>query len=132
VGERPLFFAVGDSRSNRFVVNYRANTTSVLVDYGNRCFRTPRNITIADYNNGNQLDFSVTNCNDHTVGIFLGVFFGQGNGIFDNGIVCKISYTPVFITVSNINMDNGLDIIVTTEFEEYLNVFLNYGNVISR
>ncbi len=58
------------------------------------------------------------------------MFFGQENDTFDNGIVYKTSFTLASIAVPDLNIDNWLNIIVSTGFKDYLNIFLNYDNEI--
>ncbi len=56
------------------------------------------------------------------------MLFGQENDTFDNGIVYKTSYTPASISVPDLNIDNWLNIIVSTGFKSCINILLNYDN----
>jgi hypothetical protein len=138
---RPLFVTVGDfdndNRMDIVVANNGTDSISILLGYGDGSFpnqttystgydSVPSSITVADFNNDNQVDIAVTN---NGIGN-LGIFFGHGNGTF----VPQITYStgidshPQQITVGDFNQDNQLDIAIADSKNDRVYVFPGFGN----
>jgi hypothetical protein len=86
----------------------------------------PYSVAIGDFNNDNQMDVAVANYGTDNIGIFL----GQRNDILASQITfsTNLGSGPYFITVSNLNNDDQLDIIVANYHADNIGIFLGYVN----
>ncbi|CAF1065961.1 unnamed protein product [Rotaria sordida] len=113
------------------------NSISVVLGHGNGTFADPllystgpntrpRSVAAGDFNHDNCLDVTVANYGANNIG----VFFGYGNGTFQNVIALSTGKRsrPNSVTVFDINNDTHLDIIVVNRGIDQVGVFLGYGN----
>jgi len=137
----PYSVAVGyfnkDNRLDIAVANYGTNNIGIFLGYGNGTFAdqqtyttlsksNPSSIAVGDFNNDNQTDIVVSNNGTGNVGLFL----GQGNGSFRAQTTYSMgsnSY-PQYISVSDFNKDNALDIVVVDSQNDYVHFVQGYGN----
>ena len=138
---RPCSLAVDDLNNDGqldiVVANCGTNNIGIFFGYGNGTFRNqetyttlpksnPSSVTIADFNNDNQLDIAVANNGTGKILIFL----GYGNGSFQ----AQTSYStgldshPQFIAVGKLDEDNILDLIVVDSENDWIHILLGYGN----
>jgi hypothetical protein len=137
----PKDVAVGDinndDRLDIVVANYNAKNVGVLLGYGNGSFSvvetystgessTPWAVTIIDLDIDGQLDIIVANFRANNVGIF----FGYGNGSFQNQLIYSTGYQswPTDVTFGDFNSDNRLDIAVPIQNTNNIGILFGYGN----
>ncbi|CAF4099052.1 unnamed protein product, partial [Adineta steineri] len=137
----PWSVAVGDfnndNQQDLTIANWGIDSIGVLLGYGNGSFSTPIlystglgtrpiSIAIGDFNNDNQQDITVANAGGGSIGLF----FGYGNGSFENVILLSTGNAshPSSVTIADMNNDNQLDIIVANEGIDAIGIFFGYGN----
>jgi hypothetical protein len=86
----------------------------------------PVDIAVADFNRDGYQDIAVVNQYSKNIGILL----GHGNGSFE---AQKTSFTggrykPICFVVGDFNTDNLLDIAISYEQADFINVMFGYGN----
>ena len=114
-----------------------SNNFGVFFGYGNGSFSNqatfstgsdsgPYGIAVGDFNNDSRLDITVVNSYTDNVGIFL----GYGNGNFSNQTTYSTGSGsgPCGVTVSDLNNDHRLDIVVAICYSYAIGIFLGYGN----
>ncbi|CAF3678182.1 unnamed protein product [Adineta steineri] len=110
-----------DQQLDIAICNYGTSNIAIIFGYGNGTFTkqkiystglhsNPSSISIADFNNDNELDVVVTNSANSNIGIF----YGYSNGTFTNQIIYStgLNSYPNNINVAHFNNDNQLDLIV--------------------
>ena len=120
------YFVVGgdfnnDNRVDIAVANYGTNNIGILLSYSNITFSSqttyesepismPSSVAVGDLNNDRLLDIVVANSDQSSVGVFL----GNGHGIFSNQSTHFIGIRtyPSLVAVGDFNNDNSLDIVV--------------------
>jgi hypothetical protein len=137
----PYAVAVGhfnnNSRLGIIVANYGTNNVAVLRGYDNGTFSiiglysigessTPYAVTVADFNNDDQLDIAVANFGNDNVGVLL----GYGNGTFRNQVHFSTGAGsgPYWLSVGDFNRDNQLDIAIADWNSDSVGILLGYGN----
>ncbi|CAF1551502.1 unnamed protein product, partial [Adineta steineri] len=83
-------------------------------------------VAIGDFNNDSRQDIVVTNSGNDNIG----VFFGYGNGKFQNQTtyLTGIGSRPQSVAVGDFNNDNYLDIVVANYGNESIGIFLGFIN----
>ncbi|CAF1150131.1 unnamed protein product [Adineta steineri] len=126
-----------DNQTDLVSANFGTNTIGILFGFGNGSFilvvqfstgsfSLPNAVTVGDLNNDNRLDIVVSNYGTNTVGIFLG--YGDGNFTMIVTYSTGLQSWPYWVSLGDFNGDNALDIAVPTFDNEYVSVFMNYGN----
>lgn len=139
-GSTPTSIAVGDFNNDYHVdiavANSKGYGISIFLGNGNGTFVeqmlystkpfSPISIATGDFNNDNRLDIVVANPNNNHIGIS----FGFGNGSFAEEILYWMpdKSTPIYVTVSDFNKDNILDIVVANRDGNTIGILLGYGN----
>ncbi|CAF2748592.1 unnamed protein product, partial [Rotaria sp. Silwood2] len=140
-GSNPWSVAVGDFNNDNqldvVTANYGSDGFGILLGHGNGTFANattyyanifvqPEYIAVGDINHDEQLDFVITGCSSDNVGALL----GHGNGTFSHAITYFVdrSSCPNSVNLVDLNNDNHLDIIVSTQEAGFVSVFLGYGN----
>ncbi|CAF1004991.1 unnamed protein product [Rotaria sordida] len=138
---QPRAVTVGDVNNDNQLdiieVKRGINSISIVLGYGNGTFADPllystgsdtrpRSVAAGDFNHDNCLDVTVANYGANNIG----VFFGYGNGTFQNVIALSTGKAsrPNSVTIFDINNDTHLDIIVANRGIDQVGVFLGYGN----
>ena len=126
-----------DTKHDIIVVNYGTNDISIYfgdgdgrfenkTSYSNGYDSIPYSLVIADFNHDNYLDIAVANYGTNNIQIYI----GYGNGSF----ISFIRYTttpysyPCSITITDLNNDNHLDLIVANSGSKNIGLFYGYGN----
>lgn len=142
VDSQPISIALGDFNNDTYldiaVGNLKANNIGVFLGLGNGKFSVqltfstglaslPSSIAIADLNNDNFLDITVTNMFSFNVGIF----YGHGNGSFANQVTyaTEINSQPISLQIGDFNNDTHMDIVVANYWSNNLSIFLGYSYV---
>ncbi len=137
----PTAVAVGDINNDDqldiIVSNFAACNVGILFGYGNGSFSVvktystgetsfPYSFTLIDLDIDGQLDIIVANFGASNIGIF----FGYGNGSFQNQLTYSTGYPsgPADVTVADFNNDNRLDIAVPILNRDNVGILLGYGN----
>lgn len=126
-----------DDRLDIIVVDIIYNNVKMFLGLANESFETEtlwptgrvgglESIVLVDLNSDTYLDIIVTNSYSNSIGLF----FGYGNGSFSNQTVISMQNesVPIGITVSDLNNDSHVDIVVATQGNDQLNIFLGHGN----
>ncbi|CAF0880594.1 unnamed protein product [Rotaria sordida] len=138
---QPRAVTVGDVNNDNQLdiieVKRGINSISIILGYGNGTFADPllystgsdtrpRSVSAGDFNHDNRLDVTVANYGANNIG----VFFGYGNGTFEDVIALSTGKAsrPNSVTIFDINNDTHLDIIVANRGIDQVGVFLGYGN----
>ncbi|CAF2184590.1 unnamed protein product [Rotaria magnacalcarata] len=133
----PIAIATGDFNNDKqvdtVVANSNKNTICIFLGYGNgnftllKCYSTglgsePSFIVVGDLNKNNQTDLVVTNKGINN----LLVLYGVGNGTFATPILYSLGYdsSPVSAAIEDFNNDSWLDIVVTNDDWNYIEVLL--------
>ncbi|CAF1425762.1 unnamed protein product [Adineta steineri] len=133
----PYFLAIGDFNNDTqldiVTANYQSDTISIFLGYGNGKFAnqtsystgsssSPCSVVVGYFNNDNKLDIGVVNYNNNKLGLFL----GQGNGIFDNIMIFSMVYGshPFSAVIGDFNNDGKIDFAVANDGTDNINVFL--------
>ncbi|CAM4806422.1 unnamed protein product [Rotaria magnacalcarata] len=109
-----LFFGYGNgSLSNEVTYSTAVNSQS-------------RSIAVGDLNNDTILDIVVTNSNTNNIGVLLGL----GNETFKNLTTYPTDTLadPVSIAIVDLNKDNNLDVAVTNNRANSINIFQGNGD----
>ena len=137
----PWSVAVGDFNNDKHLditaANWGSDDVSVVLGYGDGTFTAPAlystgsgshpaSIAVGHFNDDNYLDITAANYGGNSIAVFL----GYGDGTFRNVIIFSTGKgsVPASVTVSDINNDSHLDIIVANEGSNNVGVFLGYGN----
>ncbi|CAF1444338.1 unnamed protein product [Rotaria magnacalcarata] len=133
----PIAIATGDFNNDKqvdtVVANSNKNTICIFLGYGNgnftllKCYSTglgsePSFIFVGDLNKNNQTDLVVTNKGINN----LLVLYGVGNGTFATPILYSLGYdsSHVSAAIGDFNDDSWLDIVVTNDDWNYIEVLL--------
>ncbi len=136
-GSFPMRTAVGDLNNDGWldfvVANAEGENVGVFLGLGNGTFSSQTNystgggsylggIAVADLNKDNHLDIIVCNFQNSTIGIFLGF----GNGTFSNQTTYTTGHDsfPLGIAIGDFNNDSWLDIVVTSDVGNNIDIFL--------
>jgi hypothetical protein len=86
----------------------------------------PQAIFAADLNHDHHLDIIVTNAGTGNVGIF----FGHGNGHFDNQMTISMpaGIHPITMAIADIDEDGHQDLVIASYGDENLRVLFGFGN----
>ena len=136
----PSSIATADFNHDGFldfiIANPGTNTIGLFLNTRNGTFASqktfstgdasrPRAVVAADFNNDTHVDVAVTNYDSHSIGIFL----GDGNGIFAAPITFSTGVSrPVSLAVADLNRDRRLDIVIANSDTDSIGIFLGYGN----
>ena len=126
-----------DSHSDIAVANYGTDTIGIFFGIGNGSFQhqrtystlagsNPSSIAIGDFNNDQHLDIVVSNNGTGN----LGIFFGFGNGTFQQQQTYEIgskSY-PQYVNVGDLNGDHQLDIVAVDSINNQIHIIPGFGN----
>ncbi|CAF0744124.1 unnamed protein product [Rotaria sp. Silwood1] len=140
-GSQPHTVAIGDLNndglSDIVVANYGTDNVGILLGLGDGVFDTvtiystgvgsaPYSVSVADFNNDNQLDIVVTNSETDNIAIL----FGYGNGSFVIGETYSTGALsrPCAVAVSDLNNDNILDIVIANSGTNNILLLYGYGN----
>ncbi|CAF3234253.1 unnamed protein product, partial [Rotaria sp. Silwood2] len=126
-----------DNQLDIVVINSAANNICVFLGSNNRTFvssttystgsgSTPYSLAAGDFNNDNHLDIVVANSGTNNIGVFL----GYGNGTLTSQITYSTDpgTSPCSVAVGDFNNDNQLDIVVITNDDGSVVIYLGYGN----
>jgi hypothetical protein len=126
-----------DSRLDIVVVNNDGNSMNIFLGYGNGTFANPITyltgntsnpyfVAVGDFNNDNQTDIIVA----YSGSDYVAVFLGYGNGTFANPTTNYVGSqsNPTTIAVGDFNNDNRLDFVVTNRYNNFVGLWLGYGN----
>jgi len=127
----------GDRAFDVIVVNQNENNIGVFINLGNGTFITqktyqlaygtaPTSPCVGDVNGDNKPDIVFANYGATGVA----VLFNLGNGTFsvETTYVTGNKSQPRFVTLSDVNQDTKLDLIVVNSNENNIGVLLNAGN----
>jgi hypothetical protein len=137
----PASIAVGDlnndSRPDIIVANFLTNNVGVFLGYGDGTFSTqtthstgsnsgPCSVAVGDLNNDRRLDIVVANYGTGTIGISL----GYGDGTFSNLMTYSVgsNSNSLSITISDLNKDSRLDIVVANYWTCNIGILFGYGD----
>ncbi|CAF1240880.1 unnamed protein product [Rotaria sordida] len=143
-GPTPKAIAFGDFNNDKLldiaVANSGNSSISIFLGYGDGAFAkqmlfssgssSPNYIAVGDFNQDGSLDIVVANEGND----YIRLFIGYGNGSF----VEKISYwtstnsSAMWIAVNDFNNDHILDLAVTIQERDEIEIFLGYGNGLFR
>ncbi|HEV2379464.1 MAG TPA: alkaline phosphatase family protein [Terriglobia bacterium] len=127
----------GDGKLDLAVANYGDNTVSVLLSNGNGTFGTnittatgpgPDALAVGDFNGDGKLDVAVANGNDSST---ISILLGNGDGTFTSAPNSPLSVDaaePVWVGVADLNGDGKLDLLVASDKDNTLSVFLGNGD----
>ena len=137
---QPRSAAFGDINNDHYidfvVANSGTNNIGVFISQSDGTFTNqktystgsgsrPYSLAMSDFNNDNYSDIVVANYDTNNIGLF----FGYGNGKFDNQKVIPFgSSHPLFITTADFNNDNHMDIAVVNNGTNTIGILLGYGN----
>jgi Bacterial Ig-like domain (group 3)/FG-GAP-like repeat len=142
-GVQPTGIAVGDFNGDGFldmaVSASGSNQVAVLLGNGDGTFQqptqfynvgnNPQGIVTGDFNGDGCLDLAVTNYNDRTVGVLLGTFAGGGcAGTFQAQVTYRAGTHPQGITVADFNGDGILDLAVTNDTDNTVEILQGKGD----
>ncbi|CAF1144312.1 unnamed protein product [Rotaria sordida] len=140
-GSQPHSIAIGDLNndglSDIVVANYGTDNVGILLGHNHGVFDTiptysigvgssPYSVSIADFNNDNQLDIVVSNSESDNIVILL----GDGNGMF----VIRATYStgtrsqPSTVAVGDFDNNKKLDIAIANSGTNSILLFYGYGN----
>lgn len=137
----PCSLAVDDLNNDNHldvvVANYGTSNVGIFFGYGNGTFRSqqihttlpnsnPSSITIADFNDDNQLDIAVANNGTGNIIIFLN--YGNESFIAQTPYSTGSNSHPQFITVGKFDEDDILDIVVVDSENDRIHILLGYDN----
>ncbi|CAF1549449.1 unnamed protein product [Adineta ricciae] len=137
----PYFEAIADVDNDGIIdavsTNSGSNTTGILLGHNNGSLTllttyptgdssAPTAVVVNDLNNDGFLDFFVCNFDTSNIGIFL----GNGNASFSTQVTYSTCYRgcPIWIAINDFNNDSKSDIAVSIFNNDYMSVFLGYGN----
>lgn len=85
----------------------------------------PYGVAVGDFNNDGNLDIVVVNRNIYIIRVIL----GYGNGKFEDQLIISTGSTsgPNYVTVSDFNSDNQLDIAVANQNSNEVGIVLGLG-----
>ena len=122
----------GDGKLDLVVVNYKANTVSILLGNGEGTFQTqveyatgngPMGVAVGDLNGDGKLDLVVANSIDNTVSVLL----GNGDGTFQTAVPYATANTPTCVVLGNFGTTDTLDVAIATS-GGLASVLLGNGN----
>jgi streptogramin lyase len=126
-----------DNRLDIVVANYGANDIGILLGNGDGTFSNqtlfstgsnsnPISVASGDFNRDGRLDIVVANFGTNNIGVFI----GNGDGTFLNQITYPTGSgsTPNCVTVSDVNTDGRLDIIVANSGGNTAGILLGNGD----
>ncbi|CAF0974891.1 unnamed protein product [Rotaria sp. Silwood1] len=127
-----------DNQLDIVVTNEDVNSIGLLLGYGNENFANqtillnqsdfqPFSITIADIDHDHCLDIIVANHKNESIS----VIFGDGNDKVKSIIQYSIGYSsrPYSIVLYDFNNDTHIDIAVTDDATNTINILFGYGNI---
>ncbi|CAF1223262.1 unnamed protein product [Rotaria sp. Silwood1] len=127
-----------DNQLDIVVTNEDVNSIGLLLGYGNENFANqtillnqsdfqPFSITIADIDHDHCLDIIVANHKNESIS----VIFGDGNDKVKSIIQYSIGYSsrPYSIVLYDFNNDTHIDIAVTDDATNTINILFEYGNI---
>ncbi|CAF4701818.1 unnamed protein product [Rotaria sp. Silwood1] len=140
-GSQPYSVAIGDvnndGRSDIVVANFGTDNIAILLGCSHGVFdiiatystgvgSAPYSVSVADFNNDNQLDIVVTNSGTDNIAIL----FGYGNGAFVIGATYSTGALsrPCAVAISDLNNDNILDIVIANSGTNNILLLYGYGN----
>ncbi len=127
----------GDGKPDLAIVNYYDNTVTILLNAGNSAFTQavaspitvgngPWDAAVGDFNGDGKVDLAVVNENDNTVSVLI----GNGDGTFTaapSGPIA-VGVLPTAITVSDINHDGNLDLVVSNRNDGTVTILVGNGD----
>ncbi|CAF2835608.1 unnamed protein product [Rotaria sp. Silwood2] len=137
-GSQPHSLAIGDlnndSRLDVVVANYGTDNVGIAIGRSHGVFditiaystgvgSAPYSVSLADFNNDNQIDIVVTNSETDNIAILLG--YGNGTFVIEATYSTGARSRPYTIVVSDFNNDNIPDIAIANSGTN--NIFLLYG-----
>ncbi|MFQ5450900.1 MAG: FG-GAP repeat domain-containing protein [Nitrospinaceae bacterium] len=137
VGRLPIAIATGDFNNDEKIdlaVTLRFDKMIILLGVGDGTFKlaeaykasgTPANMAAGDYNGDHNLDLAIA-FNAMKVN-FIRIFFGNGDGTFQNPKQVKGGHQSSFITQYDINKDGVLDLITSSTMKDSVTLYLGNG-----
>lgn len=141
VGSNPVFVIANDFNSDGFqdlaIANQSDNTISFFLGNGDGTFKTPpptniflpvgsqpTSLAAADLNGDGKIDLVSANKGNNNIS----VFFGNGNGTFQNPTNYATGNSPVYVALADFNNQGALDIAVANNSAPSSN---NTGNSVT-
>ncbi|HEV3275224.1 MAG TPA: alkaline phosphatase family protein [Terriglobia bacterium] len=126
----------GNSKIDLAVANYADNTVSVFLSdshgFGSGITTAtgpgPDALAVGDFNGDGKLDLAVANGNDSSM---ISILLGNGNGTFNPAPDSPFSADaaePVWVGAADFNGDGSLDLVVASQKDSTLSVFLGKGD----
>ncbi|CAF2520379.1 unnamed protein product [Rotaria sp. Silwood2] len=140
-GSQPHSVAIGDlnndGRSDIVVANYGTHNISILLGRSHGVFDSiatystgvgsaPYSVSVADFNNDNQLDIVVTNSETDNIAILLG--YGNGTFVIEATYSTGARSRPCAVAVGDFNNDNIPDIAIANSGTDNILLLYGYGN----
>ena len=85
---------------------------------------TPTSVAVADLNNDQYLDLSVTNLNTNSVSILL----GNDDGTFQSAIHYNTGEAPEEVVAYDFNSDKYIDLAIANSFDDTISIHLGNGD----
>ena len=137
----PCSVAIGDFNNDNqldiIVVNYLGDGVGIFIGYNNGTFSDmitrstgsrsrPLSVVVGDLNDDERLDVIIA----FSVGDKIGVFFGNGDGTFENQMILPTGRgsNPYSIVIADFNADNQLDIAIGNFGSNSFSVLLGFVN----
>ncbi|CAF1134872.1 unnamed protein product [Adineta ricciae] len=120
-----IFYCHDKSTINVLIANSNGSFGEIISTYVNG---SVYKIYVADINNDDRLDLILL-----TQILFynnINIFFGNGNGTFQiqNIVSLNLIYSPIDISIVDLNKDNNLDIICIVQYDNVVRISYGYGN----